>query len=325
MITRRDTLALAPGLGAASLLDSQILDPSALTNNRRVGFPMPADACDCHTHVFLDPAEHPFWSGRLYTPPVATTEQLMALHEALGITRTVVVAPSVYGSDMRPTLEAMRVMGSRKARGVSVYSPHTTAAELDSLHDAGMRGMRVNVETAGQVHASEVHEMLATAEAQAASKGWHIQIYARLSVLAEVEETLLGLRVPLVFDHFAGARGSLGPDQAGLAMVLGLVGEGRAYVKLSAPYRLSTQAPDYGDLTWLAQAFIAANPERMLWGSDWPHPGASPRPDYKPDEILQGFAIDDAGVLSRLADWAPDADTRKRILSDNPARLYGFG
>ena len=127
-----------------------------------------------------------------------------------------------------------------------------------------------------------------------------------------------------MFDHFAGAEAALGSQQPGFDAVLRLVGNGKAYVKISGAYRASHAAPDYPDVAPLARALIAANPERLVWGSDWPHPDSSKVAGRKPTDIAPALPIDDGRVLNLLAEWAPDAATRKAILVDNPKRLYGF-
>lgn len=283
--------------------------------------PLPAQACDCHTHVFLEPAAFPLWPERRYTPPPASIEALAAMHALLGIQRVVVVQPSVYGADNAATLQALRVLGPARARGVAVIDPQTSAAALDEMAAAGVRGVRVNLEVG---HASDV--ALATAALQRTAErvaplGWHVQVYASLSLLAACHSALAALPVPLVLDHYACAQGRLGAQQSGLDAVLALVESGKAYVKLSAPYRLS-QLPHYADMQALAQRFVRTRPDRMLWGSDWPHPQPDTRDN--PLDVSPPFEVDSGRVLNDLHDWVADAATFQRILVDNPAQLYGF-
>lgn len=282
---------------------------------------LPAGACDCHTHVFLAPAAYPLWAARRYTPPVASVDALAALHDALGIDRVVVVQPSVYGPDNAATLHALRVLGPARARGVAVIDAGTPDAELHAMHASGVRGVRVNLEID---HASDVRQ--ATAELQRTAErvaplGWHVQVYASLPLLAACASVLAALPVPVVLDHYACAQGRLGAQQPGLDAVLALVDSGQAWVKLSAPYRLAHAAP-YADLAPLAQRFVRTRPDRMLWGSDWPHPQPGTRDD--PHAISPPFDIDTGAVLAALRTWVGDA-AFQRMLVDNPARLYGFG
>jgi predicted TIM-barrel fold metal-dependent hydrolase len=155
-----------------------------------------------------------------------------------------------------------------------------------------------------------------------ASRGWHIQIYTNLAVISAIKEVVLTSPVPVVFDHFGGAQAALGPSQPGFSDLLDLLRSGKAYVKISGAYRASMQAPDYPDVAPLAKALIAANPERVVWGTDWPHPNSdSGRPAT---EVTPLFQIDDGRLMNQLPVWAPDAATRKLILVDNPVRLYQF-
>jgi predicted TIM-barrel fold metal-dependent hydrolase len=153
---------------------------------------------------------------------------------------------------------------------------------------------------------------------------WHIQVYTRLSVIEGIKDLVMAAPMPTVFDHFGGAQGPLGVSQPGFDTLLTLVRTGKAYVKISAPYRSSTKAPDYPDVAPLAKALIAANPQRMLWGSDWPHPDSAQVSGRKFTDIAPLQQIDDGRVFNQLPVWAPDAAVRKTILVENPARLYGF-
>jgi len=154
------------------------------------------------------------------------------------------------------------------------------------------------------------------------SRNWHVQMYAELAVIAGIKDLVAASPVPVVFDHFGRAQAELGPQQPGFAELLDLVRSGKAYVKISGAYRVSKRPPDYSDAAPLAKAFISANAERILWGTDWPHPNSgSGRPAA---EVTPLFQIDDGRLLNQLPVWAPDAAIRKKILVDNPARLYGF-
>jgi predicted TIM-barrel fold metal-dependent hydrolase len=269
-----------------------------------VDFRVPAGACDCHVHVF------------------GTAAELSALQQALRLSRVVIVQPSVYGSDNSCTLDGMRRLGER-ARGVAVIDDMTTNEALDDMHRAGIRGVRVNLETAGETDPGAARRNLAAAVERVAPLGWHVQVYTRLSVVAELSDEVARLAVPIVFDHFGAAQAAGGVNQPGFAALLQLVNAGHAYVKVSAAYRSSEKAPAYGDVALLAKALIAANPDRIVWGTDWPHPHAA-SPDMALDQLAPFYDIDDGLALNQLALWAPSAAIRRKILVDNPARLYDF-
>lgn len=287
-----------------------------------VAFRVPRGACDCHVHVFGTALEFPLVAGRGYTPPPASAGELLGLQEALHLTRVVIVQPSVYGTDNSCTIDGLRRLGQR-ARGVAVIDPTISDAALDDMHQAGIRGVRVNLETAGETELGAARRHLAAAVTRVARRGWHVQVYARLSVISGLSEDFARLPVPVVFDHFGGAQAAEGIEQPGFAALLALVQAGHAYVKVSAAYRSSQTAPAYADMTPLARALIAANPERILWGTDWPHPRTAP-PGEATDRVTPFYDIDDGLALNQLPVWARDAAIRRKILVDNPARLYDF-
>jgi len=263
-------------------------------------------ACDCHTHVFGPAACYPYAPDRAYTPPDASVEDLLALHRSLGIERVVIVQPSPYGTDNSCTLGALKHLGN-KARGVAVVD---AKADLDGLHEAGIRGVRANLHTSGVNDPAAALRTLHEAVTTARPLGWHVQVYTSMAVIDSLHEALLKLPVPLVVDHFGL------PQGGNIRSLLDLVRRGKAYVKLSAPHRFPA------DPAPIARALAEANPDRLLWGSDWPHPGTKgPR---RRDAVQPFDAIDDAAALARLAAWLPDANLRRRILVDNPARLYDF-
>jgi predicted TIM-barrel fold metal-dependent hydrolase len=233
------------------------------------------------------------------------------------------VTPSVYGTDNAATLYGMKARGS-DARGVAVIDEKTTDAELDAMGKAGIRGIRLNLATGGSNDPALARQRFQSALPRMASRGWHIQIYTNLAVIAGIKDLVLAAPVPTVFDHFGGAQAALGPTQPGFADLVDLVRSGKAYVKISGAYRASAKAPDYPDVAPLARALIAANAERIVWGTDWPHPNSVTGPGRKVTDISPLWQIDDGAVLNQLPVWAPDAATRKIILVDNPARLYGF-
>jgi predicted TIM-barrel fold metal-dependent hydrolase len=318
MLSRRDGIKLA---GVAAMIGGAAQAATAPTVKTPVDFKVPANACDCHVHVFPDPVRFPFWSGRGYTPPEATAADLLVLQNALHLDRVVIVTPSVYGTGNAATLDGMRQLGVERARGVAVIGPETSRESIDAMDRAGVRGIRVNLESNGVTDPAAAARNFDAAVSQIAATRWHIQFYARLPVLAALKDRLAAMPMPAVFDHFAGAKAASGVNQPGFDVVLDLVRSGKAYVKISGAYRASEEAPDYANVAPLARALIAANPDRIIWGSDWPHPGP---PGKLPADVNQPFPVDDGRLLNLLAEWAPDPALRHKILVDNPARLYGF-
>jgi len=288
-----------------------------------VNFAVPPGACDCHTHVYLDPARYPMDPARKYTPPIATEDELLALQNFLGFDRVVIVQPSNYGTDNTATLQGVKHLGLARARAVGGIDENTTQAQLDSYHAQGMRGVRVNLALVENVEpAAVVKRLHATAE-QLKGRGWHIQIVTHIHVIAALGKALEALPLPLVIDHFGYPKPGWGLTQPGYDVLIDLVRAGKCYVKISGAYRCSTAAPHYLDVRPLAQALIAANPDRVVWGTDWPHPDGHVQ-GVPATQVTPNIVVDDGALLNQLALWAPDAALRHKILVDNPARLYGF-
>jgi predicted TIM-barrel fold metal-dependent hydrolase len=323
MITRRDLLAGSMAAGVAAILPTKFLRAGASQPATPVNFAVPPNACDCHTHIFGDPRQFPWFSGRTYTPESASVAEMRLLHRALHINRVVIVNPSVYGADNSCTLDAMKQLGPR-SRGVAVIDDKTSAVQLDDMERAGIRGIRLNFENFGQTNPDVARKSFDSAAERMAARKWHIQIYTRLPVIEALHKEMAASPVPVVLDHFGGARASLGTAQPGFDTMLDLVRSGKAYVKISGAYRSSDKAPDYPDVAPLAKALIAANTQRIVWGSDWPHPTGAALPGHGASEVAPLLQVDDGRLLNQLAVWVPDAAVRKTILVDNPARLYGF-
>ena len=322
MISRRDLLIGIAAAGTAALVrPTTPAQASASQPKTPVNFDVPPDACDTHTHIFGDPARFPLASSRVYTPEQASIAEMRSLHKALHTGRVVIVNPSIYGTDNSCSLDAMKQLGPG-ARGVAVIDEKTPDAALDQMYGQGMRAIRINLETAGQSDPELARQRFQAAIARVRNHKYHVQLYTRLSVIEAIKELVSAAPVPVVFDHFGGAQGPLGVHQPGFDTLLNLVRTGKAYVKISAPYRSSALAPDYPDVAPLAKALVAANPQRILWGSDWPHPAQIPgRPI---SEITPLYQIDDGRVLNQLPVWVPSADERKTILVENPARLFEY-
>jgi predicted TIM-barrel fold metal-dependent hydrolase len=321
VLTRREILFNAAIAGAA--MGRRLLAAQPAHPGTPVSFKVPAGACDCHTHIHGDPATFPLFPGRVYTPEIALPEHMSALHKALGIQRVVIVTPSIYGTDNSPTLYGMKARGD-DARGVAVIDDTTPEGELDAMGRAGICGVRLNLATSGITDPMVGRQRFIAAATRVTPRNWHIQINTSLAMIAAIRDLVATSRVPVVFDHFGGARAELGVQQRGFAELVGLVQAGQAYVKLSAPYRVSSLTPDYPDIMPLAKALIAANEDRVLWGTDWPHPNPVPPPGGKPTDVTPLLQIDDGRVMNLLPIWAPDGGTRRKILVDNPARLYRF-
>jgi predicted TIM-barrel fold metal-dependent hydrolase len=320
MLSRRGFLTgmIAGGL-ARSLRPS--IPPEDPHSIRPVHFDVPERASDCHVHVFGDPSRFPFAASRTYTPELRSAAELLAVHRALHISRVVIVQPSVYGTDNSCTLDAMKQYGAG-ARGIAVLASAIPSTTLDNMERAGIRGVRINLGTAGDTNLGDARHRLESAIEQIQGRKWHVQVYAALPVIAGLNDIVLASPVPVVFDHFGGAQGATGLQQPGFDTLLKLVESGKGYVKISGAYRASISAPDYPDAAPLAHALITANPKRILWGSDWPHPDT--RSGGKRKDVSPPLRIDDGHLLNLLATWVPDAALRETILVDNPATLYAF-
>ena len=269
-------------------------------------FDVPAGACDCHFHIFDGPS--PQVAERSYTAPPAPLPAFRHLQRALGLTRSVIVQPSVYGTDNRTTLQTCAADPAMKA--VVVIDEDTPPDVLASCREQGAVGCRVNMLFGSNAQI----DSLAGLAGRIADHGWHLQILGDVSALHDSMDAFAGFPVPVVFDHFGHLEAAKGVNDPGFTALLRLLGDGHAWVKLSGAYRLGPAGPDTdAAVADLAAALIAANPDQLVWGSDWPHPA-----------IPQQEMPNDGAVLDALAGWVPDTALRNRILAGNPARLYGF-
>ena len=266
----------------------------------------PAYACDCHHHIY-DAARFPSVGA---APTNAAAAEYRMLQKRIGTTRCVVVQPRNYVVDNRVTLDAIAQLGN--ARGIAVLHPTVTDAELKMLNDGGIRGIRF---TLGDPAVAVVKvDMIEPLARRIVDLGWHIQLNLRGEQIVELADLLQRLPTQMVFDHLGNPPLPAGIEHPSHAIIRGLIDKGRTWVKLSGAYsNTKVGPPAYPDATKIAQAFVKAAPERMVWGSDWPHPG---KPDNdKPDDSL---------LFDLLTVWAPDEATRNRILVNNPEALYGF-
>ncbi|MGK7867014.1 amidohydrolase family protein [Falsiroseomonas sp. E2-1-a20] len=263
---------------------------------------VPAGAVDCHHHVYdaaapVAPGARPHGSARL-----ADHARLLV---RLGVDRHVLVQPSTYGFDNALHLAALREAGPDRARMVAVVPPDAPLADLRAMADSGVVGARANLISSALLRPADV----APLARRMAELGWHLQIFASADLIAELADVLRAAPCPVMFDHFAQLPLADWSAHPAWAVVMDLVQAGRGWVKLSSPYSLDQRNPAAaGDL---ARALVAAAPERMVWGTNWPHPNATTIPD-------------DAALLDLLAEWAPDGARRRAIRVDNPAALYRF-
>ena len=327
MLVRRQMLLTGAAAAVATIIrpwnnvSAFAKKPTASEPATPLNFDVPAGACDCHVHIFGDSRRFPLSPARTYTPESASVEELRAVHRALHTDRVVVVNPSVYGTDNSCTLDAVKQLGPN-ARAIAVIDEKISRTVLQDMERSGVRGIRINLETSGQADPAVARQRFQAGVACITNrKSWHIQIYARLALIEIIADLINTAPMPVVFDHFGGAKAALGIAQSGFQSLLQLVRSGKAYVKISGAYRSSMLAPDYPDVAPLAKALIAANPQRILWGTDWPHPSTAPGRKTDISPLLQ---IDDGRLFNQFAIWAPEASLRKTILVDNPAELYGF-
>jgi predicted TIM-barrel fold metal-dependent hydrolase len=262
----------------------------------------PPLACDCHIHVFGPFARYPLDAARKYTPEAAPLEDYLGVAKALGTGRVVLVQPSVYGVDNSCQRDAIATLGER-ARGVAVIDDSVSDAQLGELNGASFVGARLNLMRGNELEALE------RIAARVNEFGWHVQLHLPGSMISEIAERLLKLLTEFVIDHFGRVDPRHGVWQPAFQALLRLVDSGKCWVKLSAPYRID--AAPYRDAALFAQELVKRNPERIVWGTDWPHPDVAVVPE-------------DPGLLATMFDWVPDAAARHRILVDNPAKLYRF-
>lgn len=270
-------------------------------------FTIPPLACDTHAHVVsADTQNYPFVANRSYTPPAAPEEKYLAMLAATGMQRGVLIQISVYGDDNRYMLDVLKRHPSH-LRGIAVVRESVSDAQLLAMHEAGVRGLRINVLFGGGT-GFDAMERLAQ---KIAPYGWHMQFLLDARQLPELLPRMTTLPVPGVIDHMGHMPVSLGVTHPGFLAMQHLVREHGWWVKLSGAYRISDDFQQYRNVVPWAQALIATAPDRMLWGSDWPHVSIPRMPDT-------------GNLLGQLAQWAPEAATREKILVHNPSILYGF-
>ncbi|MGD0845098.1 MAG: amidohydrolase family protein [Geobacteraceae bacterium] len=268
----------------------------------------PPKACETHSHIFGPADKYPRFPGRKPNWG-ASLEAYETMLNRLGMERCVIVQPSLYSTDNRCTLDAIRHLGLSRARGVVVTKKDVSPKELQQLHDDGMRGLRfyLIVEDFKMNDAPQMARHIAPF-------GWHLQVQDRGNWLPEAIPILEKLPVDVVIDHIGRTPPENGVNNPGFKALLRLMETGRCWVKISAPYLASTEGPPhYADVGDKVRALVSIRPDRLVWAANWPHPNHTP--GNKPEE---------ADCLDVLLDWVPDAAIRNAILADNPAALYGF-
>jgi D-galactarolactone isomerase len=267
---------------------------------------VPPNACDCHHHIY--DSKYPVDPKATLRPGDATVADYKMLQKRIGTTRHVIVQPSTYGTMNAPTLDALVAFGP-EARAVAVVDTTVSDAELKHMNELGVRGIRFNLAQAG----ATTPEMLEPLSKRVNDLGWHIQINATADKIMEIMPILQKVPSPIVFDHLAHIPEPDGVSHPLFKQVLALIDKGSTWVKLSGAYAdTKIGPPTYADSTAVAQAYVKGAPERLVWGSDWPHPSER---ETKPD---------DAVLIDLMLVWAPDEKVRNRIFVDNAATLYGF-
>jgi len=268
---------------------------------------LPANAADCHAHVFGPADKYPYAANRLYTPPPVFLEDYLAMLRAVGCERGVLVQTGLYGNDNSFIVDAIAAHPGR-LRGIALIGESISDAELAHLAAAGVRGFRVN-RTAKTGLSIEVARRLAE---RVKHLDWHVQFLLDVEDHPDLDELLGSFATEVVIDHMGRPDPRRGVTAPGFQALIRLLRSGRGWAKLSAPYRTSRQEPPYADMTEFARALVAAAPDRLVWGSDWPH------------VLLDTTMPNDGDLVDQLAVWVPHADIRRRILVDNPERLYRF-
>ncbi len=279
-------------------------------------FKSPPLGCDCHFHVFGPAGPYPYNQSDLrYAPPLAPVEDFLALAGKLGLERFVFVQPSAYGRDNRCMLDAMREVGTKNCRGIADIDENAPDAELARLHAFGVRGVRINVSPIKPFEARFAPKLLPRVErlaARCAEIGWQLDFLTPGWLTAELMPTLKKLKLDFTIAHFGLFPAKDGVKQAGFQQLLDVLrhGDGRCWVKLTGVYRMSV-ARDFADVAPMARALIEAAPDRVIWGSDYPH-------------LSFADKVGSVELWNLLGNWAPDEATRRGILVDNPQQLFKF-
>ena len=274
----------------------------------------PPGAWDAHAHVFGPADKFSYAPGRRYTPPDAPVEKFVALLDHNGCAHGLVVQGNAHGYDNRVVLDALARYPQR-LRGVAITDTRIAPVTLRDWHKIGMRGLRFHLLEAKPGYVRGVGlDVFEVFRKTMAELGWVMQVFCDWRVLQDVAPKLraISLELPVIVDHYGMVEAARGVNEPNFQALLGLVGEGAVHVKVSAPYRVSKQFPDYADARVLHEALVRANPERLMWGTDWPHPS-----------IAAAVMPDDGHLLDLLFDWTPNEGARRKILVETPHKLFG--
>jgi predicted TIM-barrel fold metal-dependent hydrolase len=274
---------------------------------RKPKLKLPPKAADCHCHVFGPRDRYPWAANRLYTPPPVTLENYLAMLDTVGFERGVMVQTGLYGNDNSFIVDAIKAHPTR-LRAVALVGESVTDRELEDLARAGVRGFRVN-RTAKTGLAFDVARKLAE---RVKGYGMHVQFLLDIEEHPDIDTFLGSFATEVVIDHMGRPDPKKGVNAPGFQALIRLLRSGRGWAKMSAPYRTSAQEPPYDDITPFAHALVSAVPDRLVWGSDWPH------------VLLETTMPNDGDLVDQIVVWVPDEAVRKRILVDNAERLYGF-
>jgi 2-pyrone-4,6-dicarboxylate lactonase len=282
--------------------------PAPQRDIRKPNVTFPPNACDCHAHIFGPATRYTVLPGSHFIPPDCPLDDYVRMLRTIGCERAVLVQPSVYGPNNTAIIEALK---SRRfnLRAVAVVAPDVTDREIEDLHAVGFRGIRIN--TASGTPGLKIEHARRLAE-RIKPLGWHLQFYSNFRETPELADELARLPINVVIDHFGRIMTSDGLDAPAFQALLGLLRHDHCWAKLMGPYFISDAVPNYPDIVPFAQALVKAAPDRVVWGSDWPHPAAKQK------------MPDDGDLADMLTAWVPEEAQRKKMLVDNPARLYGF-
>jgi 2-pyrone-4,6-dicarboxylate lactonase len=274
--------------------------------------PPPPGACDTHAHICGPAARYAYSDARIYTPPDALLADYTAMLDALGIERCVLVQPSVYGTDNSAMLDAMAALGPDRCRGVAVVDGDITGAEIQALNEAGVRGIRLNLVDVKSPSGAVPLDAAKHLAAMVAPLGWHVELLIHADDYPALDEMFADFPAHIVLGHLGYMHPGKGTGDPGFQALLRLLEGGRCWVKLTGPYRISAGEMPYIDIAPHARALLEAAPDRIVWGSDWPH------------VMVKKAMPNDGDLCDLLTTWVPDGSLRERVFVRNPAALYGF-
>jgi predicted TIM-barrel fold metal-dependent hydrolase len=278
---------------------------------RKPRIAMPRNACDTHAHICGPIETYAYSDRRVYTPPDALLPAYRHMLATLGVQRMVLVQPSVYGTDNTVMLQAMAQIG-KDARGVAVVDDDVSDAELERLDAAGVRGVRINVVDVAEGKGQIAMAPLVALAQRIERYGWHVEFLMHADEFPQLDRLFADFPVDIVLGHLGYMKTDKGLNDPGFQALLRLMKAGKAWVKLTGPYRISTQPLPHADTIAFAHALLEANPDRVIWGTDWPH------------VMVKGAMPNDGDLADLLLEWVPDEALRRRVLEDNAARLYRF-